>query len=212
MPFLDLPHFTGLFLKLALCEKEMKKMENITIAILGATEGMGSILANHFAKGSYRLLLFSHKIQELETLVRQIQKSYPAADLESYACLVDASWEADIIVFTVPLPEKKYLAETIRQVATQKIVLHTSDHLRGARVIDKSLYTNETKALQQLLPYSKLIKVYLSTNSGVSIATEGEHIDVAIEGNNIEAVETVTKIFIKTGFNVAVPLIESSTT
>jgi predicted dinucleotide-binding enzyme len=186
-------------------------MENITIAILGATEGMGTILAKNFASVDYRLLLFSHKTQELKTLVKEIKRSYPAADLESYGCLVDASWEADIIVFAVPLAEKKYLAETVRQVATQKIVIHTSDHLSETKQNDKNSYQKENDALQQLLPHSKLIKVYLSPNKEAGTETKHKQINVVITGNNRAALETIKEIFIKTGFHVSTPVLASST-
>jgi predicted dinucleotide-binding enzyme len=185
-------------------------MEKKTIAILGATESMGSMLARNLASAKYRLLLFSHEVHELKALVKEIKKALPAADLDSHKCLVDASWEADIIVFAVSLTEEKILAKTIQQVATQKIVILPSD-FSGKTDKDASFQINAAGALQHLLPHSKLVEVYFSVNSEPTNRGDGKHIHVLITGDDAEAVETVREIFLETGFSLTISIGESST-
>lgn len=176
-------------------------MANKTIAIIGATGRIGAILTTHLAKGKYTLLLFSHDMQELKGMVREIKKTSPAADLHSYRCLVDAGWEADIIVFAVSLHALDDLADRLSQVATQKIVINMSGDLnRMLTNAGEERDMNDTESLAKLLPHSKIVNVYLANESEYP----GSPIHVIISGTNMEAVATMEEIFILSGFDVAI--------
>lgn len=177
-------------------------MANRTIAIIGATEPAGVIISKSFAKRN-RLLLFSRNNKELKALVKEIKKFDSEADLESFECLVNASWEADIIVFLVPSDDEKSVAEKIRQVATQKIVIELIDHMDVTPDAQDDRYTGRRNVLQQWLPHSKMVQVRLLAGSSPHHVAGRSLMDVLVRGTNIEAVETVKDIFVKAGFDVS---------
>src|SRR5688500_18509028 len=100
-----------------------------TIAIIGATGNMGSAISKSIAKGSYRLVLKATKQDELDALVSEIKSTAPNADVEAAVCPTEASWEADIIILAVPFNVEKELAEKIKEVANQKIVISIANPL-----------------------------------------------------------------------------------
>ena len=117
------------------------------IAILDATGDNGSVVAKFLAK-DYRLLLFGHDRHQLNKLATQVRKIVPQADLDCLGCAFEASWEADVIILDTI--DEKAMAEKIRQVATQKLVIELTT---GANTID----------LKALLPDSK-VRLVASTN------------------------------------------------
>ncbi|HJY21890.1 MAG TPA: hypothetical protein VJ279_03335, partial [Hanamia sp.] len=87
-------------------------------------------------------------------------------------------WEADIIILAIPFHEEEMVAEMMKEVATQKIVVSLSDD------------ENTNGTLQQLLPYSRLVKVSGSINSK----------NIFISGDDEEANEEVSTIFKQAGY------------
>jgi predicted dinucleotide-binding enzyme len=100
-----------------------------TIAVIGATGNMGSAISKTLSKGNYRLLLGANDQEKLETLVNEIRSLNASADVEGINCPVDASWEADIIIAAVPFQAEKEVAEKIKEVANQKIVISIANPL-----------------------------------------------------------------------------------
>src|SRR5688572_4807535 len=100
-----------------------------TVAIIGATGNMGSAISKSLSKGNYRLWLRANDREKLEGLVNEIKTANPSADVEGIGCPVDASWEADIIIAAVPYEAEKAVAEKIREVANQKIVISIANPL-----------------------------------------------------------------------------------
>src|SRR5574337_795483 len=100
-----------------------------TIAIIGASGKMGSAIAKSLSKGNYRLLLIANQHEKVEQLIDEIKSNNPSADVDSMGCPFDASWEADIIIPAVKYKVEKEVAEKIKQVATQKIVVSISNPL-----------------------------------------------------------------------------------
>lgn len=48
------------------------------------------------------------------------------SDAEVVTCLTDAGWQADILILTVPILTENEMADKIKEVANQKIVIsHT---------------------------------------------------------------------------------------
>ena len=175
-----------------------------TIAIIGSTGNMGSALAKNLSKGNYRLLLKGIKEEALEKLVQDIKSTNPAADLEAIACPAEASWEADIIILATPYGAEKELAEKIREVANQKIVVSISNPLN--ETYDGMVTTPDTSAgeeLQKLLPNAKVVKAF-NTTFAADFAThviDGKQVDAFIAGNDDEAVKTVSELVTTAGFN-----------
>ena len=175
-----------------------------TIAIIGATGNMGSAIARSLAKGNYRLLLFGKdalKVRELET---DIKKVYDTADVEGITCSYTAGWEADIIISALPYPAEKELAEKIKEVANQKIVISIANPLNDT--YDGLVTAPDTSAaeqLQNLLPHSKVIKAFNTTFAGdfSQPVIDGKQVDAFIAGNDVEALETVSELVKTAGFN-----------
>lgn len=181
-------------------------MVNETIAIIGATEQLGAILFKCLARADYRLLLFSNNISHLKTMVKEIKKISPAADLHSFECLVDASWEADIIVFAVPAKHEPQIAERIKQVATQKIVIRLSDHFEETSAEKAADAASTERSLQELLPHSKLVEVHLGTPpASLQQISCNDSLIAVITSINTDAAEKVREIFKKAGFQIAAP-------
>jgi 8-hydroxy-5-deazaflavin:NADPH oxidoreductase len=141
-----------------------------TIAIIGATGKMGSAITRKLAKGNYRLLIFGKREAALQELHATITRDYPFADIEPITCSYAASWEADIILLAVPYAAEKEIAEKIREVANQKIVISIS---------------SAAEELQHLLPHSKLV------NASNIFSTD----EVSLSGNDAEALTIVAELF-----------------
>jgi 8-hydroxy-5-deazaflavin:NADPH oxidoreductase len=175
-----------------------------TIAIIGATGNMGSALARSLAKGNYRLLLKSNKQDELKKLVKEIKETTPSAEVEGMACTKEASWEADIIIPAVPYGAQGEVAERIKEVANQKIVVSIANPLNETYTgLTTNGDTSAAEELQKLLPHSKVIKAF-NTTFAANFSTpliNGQRADAFIAGNNEEALQTVSGLVSTAGFN-----------
>src|ERR1051325_11464188 len=100
-----------------------------TIAIIGATGDMGSAIAKTLASGNYRLLLTSLDKAKLEKLSDYLKRNNSTAEVAVIPSDKEASREADIIVLTVPYKAEKEVAEKIKDVARQKVVIDASNPL-----------------------------------------------------------------------------------
>lgn len=154
-------------------------MTKNTIAIIGATEEHGPVIAGNLAKSSYRLLLFAENIQGLEQLEKEIRKEKPGANIESIPCEEEASWEADIIMINVPEEAKQAVAEKIKMFTTRKIVIIISD-------------SDTLNEWEQLLPATKMARASIMINE--------KHMEVLISGHDDEALEVAADIMKKAGF------------
>jgi 8-hydroxy-5-deazaflavin:NADPH oxidoreductase len=187
-----------------------------TIAIIGATGSMGAAISKSLAKGNYRLLLNARDLGKAGELVREIRAAIPGADVETLDCSVNASWEADIIIPAVPYEAEKQVAERIREVANQKIVLSISNPLNAT--YDGLLTGPETSGaeeLQKLLPHSKVVKAF-NTSFAANFSKpviQGVKADAFIAGNDPEALERVSELVRTAGFEpiIAGPLPVSRT-
>ena len=150
-----------------------------TIAIVGATETAGRAIVNQFSPMPYRLLLISHQPGQLNELTEKINKQYPGAEIESLDCVKDGCWEADIIIIAVEAAEEKKVAELMKDVATQKIVVVVSQN------------ENACRELEKVLPYSKIVKAFINQ----------ERKEILLSGNNETVNEEISKIFIQAGYN-----------
>ncbi len=175
-----------------------------TIAVIGASGNMGSAISKSLSKGNYRLLLFSNEKEKMEALVNEIKNSHAAADLEALECPTDASWEADVIILAVPFQAEKELAEKIREVANQKIVISIANPLN--ETYNDLVTTPDTSAaeeLQKLLPNSKVVKAFNTTFAGdfSTPVIDGKKVDSFIAGNDEEALQTISELVTTAGFN-----------
>ena len=168
-----------------LCVTKSKEMATKkTIAIVGATETAGRAIVDQFASMPYRLLLISHQPEKLNELTEKIKKQYPDAEIESLECVKDGCWEADIIIIAVEAAEEKRVAELMKEVATQKMVVVVSRN------------ESECKELEKVLPYSKIVKAFINL----------EKKEIFLSGKNETVNEEISKIFIQAGYNTILQL------
>jgi 8-hydroxy-5-deazaflavin:NADPH oxidoreductase len=175
-----------------------------TIAIIGASGSMGSAIAKALAKGNYRLLLFAHHQEKVQQLINEIKAINSSADIDSMGCPFDASWEADIIIPAVNYKVEKEVAEKIKPVATQKIVISISNPLN--ETYDGLVTAPDSSAaeeLQNYLPDAKVVKAFNTVFAGdfSSPVINGKQADVFIAGNDDEALNTVGELVADAGFN-----------
>lgn len=162
-----------------------------TIAIIGASGNLGAAIAKGISKGTYRLLLIDKEQNYLPSLASEIIKGNSSADVDIIHCCKDASWEAEIIIIAVPADEQNEIAQKIKEVATQKIVISIASQI------------SSDNDLQQLLPYSKVINVSISVETRQAFIIS-KTIDAFIKGSDDESVETAIKIIETIGFNPVV--------
>ena len=158
-----------------------------TIAIVGATESPGKIIAEKFASMPYRLLLISNETNELDILKNNLSVINPETEIEALDCVKDGCWEADIIILAVPSNNMKHVVERIREVATQKIVVEIITEKENRKELSKSL------------PYSKLVSVSGDFQS-----------QLFIYGDDKAVNEEIKEIFILAGFQVEIKKIISN--
>jgi len=175
-----------------------------TIAVIGATGNMGAAISKSLAKGNYRLLLCSDDKGKVQTIMNDIRNSHPAADVEAVDCSEQASWEADIVIAAVPYQAEKEVAEKIKEVANQKIVISIANPLNETyNGLVTAPDTSAAEELQKLLPNSKVVKAF-NTTFAADFATpviDGKQVDAFVAGNDEEAVNTVTELVTTAGFN-----------
>jgi 8-hydroxy-5-deazaflavin:NADPH oxidoreductase len=131
-----------------------------TIAIIGATGEVGSDISKRFSKGDYRLLLCSRHHGKALSLIEEIRSKTPSADVDVINCYVDTNWEADIFIVAVPSEAEKEVAEKIKEVANNKIVICVVDPLFTYNGLVTDLGTSSTDEMKKLLPNSKVIKAF----------------------------------------------------
>ncbi|MEO9003362.1 MAG: NAD(P)-binding domain-containing protein [Ginsengibacter sp.] len=150
-----------------------------TIAIVGATEIKGMEIAFLFTENGYRLLLISNNTEKLSHLSESITAGSPNTEIDTLECVKDGCWEADVIILAVTCSEEYLVAGLIKEVATQKIVVSVSN--------ERNLHED----LQQILPYSRLVKIIFIPDSK----------EIIIKGNDEEANEEISEIFKHAGYS-----------
>lgn len=147
-------------------QKKRMAVKNI-IAVIASTKEKAKAIVQKVSNKNCRILLVSKHKDEYLQLHTEIQSQYPALELDTIDCMKDGCWEADIIMLNVSEDEEKEVAEMIREVATQKLVISFSDSGKGC----------SEENLQKLLSHSRVIKVSGSGN-------------MEITGNDEDAIHT----------------------
>jgi len=145
-----------------------------TIAIIASTKEKAKAVVEKISHKNCRVLLVLKHEDEFAHLQEQIQSQYPAMELDAIDCMKDGCWEADVIMLNVNEQEEKEVAEMIKEVATQKLVISFSDSKKGC----------SEEGLQRLLNHSRVIKVSAS----------GDLCNMSTIGNDEEAMRTASSL------------------
>lgn len=175
-----------------------------TIAIIGATGNMGSGISKKLSNGNYRLLLFANQLSKLQTLEAEILTANSSADIEITACPTEASWEADIIILAVPFFVQQQIAQKIKEVANQKIVISIANPLNETYDgLVTSADSSAAEELQKLLPHSKVIKAFNTVFAAdfAQPVIADKQADAFIAGDDQDALRTVSELVVTAGFN-----------
>ncbi|MEP7231083.1 MAG: NAD(P)-binding domain-containing protein [Ginsengibacter sp.] len=175
-----------------------------TIMIIGASGRMGSAISKSLSGGNYRLLLNGKNHDKINDLINEIDLTNPLADVEGIDCSFDGCWEADIIISAVPYLAEKEMAERIKEVANQKIVISIANPLnKNYNGLLTAADTSAAEELQKELPNSKVIKAF-NTTFAADFSTpviNGQRTDAFIAGNDEDALNNVAEIIHTAGFN-----------
>ena len=168
-----------------------------TIAIIGAGGNMGSALAKALVNSNYRLLLMSRDKSKVGKLFAYLKRKTPTAEVAVIECEKEACWEADVILLAVPYRVEKEVAEKIREVTTQKVVIDVSNPLDETH--DHLITGSESSAaeeLQKALPGSKVVKAFntIFATDFTQRIKEGNQIKTFIAGDDQEALQTVSEM------------------
>ena len=157
-----------------LLQYQMK--QQITIAIIGATEMAGSGLLRYLLHSECHLLLLANDQHELRRISKMLKTEKPIAGISLIDCIKDGCWEADVVILAVAAEKESEVAARIREVVTQKIVIsmEIADTIPG-------------KSLSALLPNSKV--VYASQLKGAD-----GHFQFVISGNDEGAVKEANEL------------------
>jgi len=182
-----------------------------TVAILGAEGNMGSAIAYSLAGAGYRTLVTGHRGKELTSLIgklpiliAKIRLTLPQADVGFVFSPRDASWEADIIIPTIPYQDQAAVASEIRDVVTGKIVISVVNPLNDT--FDRLLTPPTISAaeeLAQLLPHSKIVKAF-NTIFPLDLETPqitGQSVDIFVAGDDEGAIQQVMELVRDIGFH-----------
>jgi hypothetical protein len=157
-----------------------------TIAIIGATTPVGTLIAQSIAV-NFRLLLVDTNPALLDLLQDEIQGVAKAAELDILYCCKNASWEADIIVVANVGEDLDGIAATMKEVSNCKTVVHFTSN------------QNDIDKLQQLLPHAEVVTIVGS--HPFTDATK----DAFIRGRNDEATNTAKTIVAAMACHVTIP-------
>lgn len=167
-----------------------------TIAIVGATGRMGSVIARTLADARYRLVLMANHRERLAALKKELVQIYHA-DVTVTTDARGAAWEADLVILAVPAEVELDIANIIREVVSGKIIISIS-----ARD-NKKAGASAAEELQRMLPYSRIVKTFNTIHMAtyVSPAVSCKSAVVFVAGNNGDAVALVTELGRKVGFS-----------
>ena len=174
------------------------------VAVIGASGNMGSALAKILSRGNYRILLGSSKKDSLQSLLDEIKTHHFSADVEIVDNEIELCWEADIIILAVPYAVEKQVAESIKNVVNQKVVISISNPINDTY---DGLLTipgfSAAEELQKQLPNAKVIKAFntvFASNFNQPFVQQ-QKLDCFIAGDDEDAMELVYNLVKNAGFN-----------
>lgn len=171
-----------------------------TILIIG-TGNAAKVMTSRLANGNFTVLLCDKDFTKAEAVVKEMTDNSDCRDLEAMQCTFDGAWEADIIIFAVDFQEQKEVARLIREVVNQKILI--SAELPAGRIDgDHSPGSCEAKVLQELLPNTRIVRIFGEQPGQDDPANNIKLPRFLIAGNDDCTVDTVTELFGSAGFNV----------
>jgi predicted dinucleotide-binding enzyme len=167
-----------------------------TIAIIGNIKGWTPAVYGNIARGNFRILFPGNDIQSSDALINDVKSEYPLADMESIDCMINACWESDIIITTVPFENSAESNEKLQRVACQKTVIVVVNDPGNSNNGNEVLLAAE---VQHLLPYSKIIVAIFNDDqekNGLITLQNG------IATSDRESMESAAEVLELAGFSI----------
>lgn len=191
-------------MRLALLSMKKDMNTKQVVAVIGATGKMGSALAKTLSKGNYRILLHSRETDKVQCLFNDIKNNHPYADVEIIYDYVEIGWEADVVILAVPYAAEKVVAEYIRTMVNQKVIVSVSNPWNDD--YDELLTSpgiSAAEELQKQLPNAKVIKAFntVFSHDFYQPVVQDQKLDCFIAGNDEDALQLVYDMIKTAGFN-----------
>jgi predicted dinucleotide-binding enzyme len=182
-----------------------------TIAIIGANDELSAAIAKTLRSSNYRLLLISRdKRKAARKSSSLMRKAYPA-EVTVIDCEKEACWEADVILMAVPDFSEKEVADLIREVTTQKVVISFPNLL--SETYERTLISADIsiEELQDVLPYAKVVKVKTTLHDIEYDSSRNNelHVTTFITGDDEESLQTAGEIVTAMGLSPVVIVSDS---
>ncbi len=164
-----------------------------TVALLGVSDAKSILIAKKIAETN-AVLVFDADAMVLTKVYLQLLLENPKANLEMMDCPTNASWEADVIIFSCDAVVNVNLLEKIRNVATGKMILVLGNQNSTITL------ENSSSDFQYLFPFSKVMQGIESTDENKDT--------LIIKGNDIQALTTLATFFTSVGLktNIQLPI------
>lgn len=146
-----------------------------TIAFIGEADKISSDLIQKLAARNYPLVLVAKEGNHFEELSAQIVNRIPGADMETIHCEREGCWEADVIVLNNLKDLSAGLAEKIKEVTNQKILVYFLHEE------EQSTSTEKLKHFQQSLPNAEWVQVVFDVVSNEMHITGAEETTALME-------------------------------
>lgn len=162
-----------------------------TVALLGVSDAKSILIAKKIAETN-AVLVFDADAMVLTKVYLQLLLENPKANLEMMDCPTNASWEADVIIFSCDAVVNVNLLEKIRNVATGKMILVLGNQNSTITL------ENFSSDFQYLFPFSKVMQGIESTDENKDT--------LIIKGNDIQALTTLATFFTSVGLKTNIQL------
>lgn len=162
-----------------------------TVALLGVSDAKSILIAKKIAETN-AVLVFDADAMVLTKVYLQLLLENPKANLEMMDCPTNASWEADVIIFSCDAVVNVNLLEKIRNVATGKMILVLGNQNSTITL------ENSSSDFQYLFPFSKVMQGIESTDENKDT--------LIIKGNDIQALTTLATFFTSVGLKTNIQL------
>jgi len=163
-----------------------------TIAIIGMGK-TGVSIASGLSGGNERVLLADKNFTTAQLIAEQLRQADRFYDVEAMDCTYTAAWEADIIILAVCANEMKAVANYIREVSTQKIIVSFTNAYKEDE--ENMKVTDDCpEELTQLFPYSKIINAFLDVKC--------KRIEYTLPSNEKEIAATASELFNAVDFDL----------
>lgn len=161
------------------------------MAVIGASDKRNFTVLKELSE-HYQLLLFDKDPKALSDVHDSLLAKNRNINIEKMSCATDASWEADIIILSGFCINDAEIVQKIKEVATAKIMIIMENDDEFTKSINRQL------SFDVVFPHSKIVEVI---NLNVDDKAEKEFL---LEGHDSYALDSVSNIFERMGFNTYV--------